>query len=38
MQPIGDMGEADREPIVRGKHGRTPFDGKIRARKAGGPV
>src|SRR5271169_1344955 len=38
MQPIGDMGEADRELFGGGKHGRTPFDDKIGPRNAGGPV
>ena len=26
MHPIGDVGETDRNLVVRGKHRRTPFE------------
>ena len=29
IQPIGDVGEADRKLIGGGKHGRTPFDDRM---------
>ena len=38
VQPIGDMGEADHELFIGGKHGRTPFADKIGASNAGGPL
>jgi hypothetical protein len=38
MQPISDVGEADRERFVGGKHGRTPFDDKKGRANAGGRV